>query len=225
MNLILVANPGSSSRKYALYDTDGLALHAEIHYEHAHDGIVYTIESPGKTAVTAPADFSVLDESCSHVISTLATEHLLTENQPILAIGLRVVAPSAFFMQDHVITDEVVTRLESIKHLAPLHIGATLGELQLLRAHYPDTPIVVFDDLLANRQSQASALWLTGMSVADLMEFLEDQLMLVSGDARAIVDDLDAPATQTRLQANGYFAVLFRTEFYRIGQQVDDNLG
>ena len=166
MNLILVANPGSSSRKYALYEADGLALHAEIHYEHAHDGIVYTIESPGKTAVTAPADFSVLDESCSHVISTLVTEHLLTENQPILAIGLRVVAPSAFFMQDHVITDEVVARLESIKHLAPLHIGATLSELQLLRAHYPDTPIVGVSDSAFHR-TKPNYAWNYGINIHD----------------------------------------------------------
>jgi hypothetical protein len=50
------------------------------------------------------------------------------------------------------------------------------------------------------------------------MEFFKDQLVLVMGDARAVVDHLNAPA----IQASGRSRIitsphLFRAKFHRVG--------
>ena len=83
-------------------------------------------------------------------------------------------------------------------------------------ALYPDATVVMFDDLLANRQSQSRTLGFTGMTVADLMKFLENQLVFTRGDARAIVADLDPPAIRRGRQAAAALAGLFRAEFHGV---------
>lgn len=151
MGLILVANPGSASRKYALFD-DKLALRGEIHIETEHDdAIVATVDTREADAYRIDTDITAIAES-AHVIEALFHKSdLLHEGETIDRIGLRIVAPSEFFMHDHEFTDEIVSRLESIQHLAPLHISATLHELKLLREIHPDTPVIGISDSAFHR--------------------------------------------------------------------------
>lgn len=145
MGLILVANPGSASRKYALFD-DTLTLRGELHIETEHGHVIATIDTEETEARRIDTSITDITESAIAVESLFRTNDLLHDGEVIDRIGLRIVAPSEFFMLDHEFTDEIVDRLESIQHLAPLHISATLHELKLLRKSYPDTPVIGVSD-------------------------------------------------------------------------------
>jgi acetate kinase len=57
-----------------------------------------------------------------------------------------VVAPGAYFLQDHEIDDGFIQRLEMHEQKAPLHIAATLGELRMLRKEFGSATIVGVSD-------------------------------------------------------------------------------
>lgn len=163
--LILVANPGSASRKYAIYESEGLRLRAELHFE-LTDGKVVCILDNDNQAREISTSVQEIPLAASEIMALLTRENILSKEDIIAVIGLRVVAPSAFFMQDHVITDDVVTRLQAIEHLAPLHIDATLGELRQLRKQFAETPIVGVSDSAFHR-TKPNYAWNYGINIQD----------------------------------------------------------
>lgn len=162
---ILVANPGSSSRKYGLYD-ERLTLQAELHFEPQNDRVVYTVEQPGKESTQYDAPCADVSDAAAHLDAILAKHDLLAEGRGISSIGLRIVAPSAFFMQHHILTDEVIQRLESLVDIAPLHITATLDELKMLRQQYGEVPIVGVSDSAFHR-TKPNYAWNYGINIHD----------------------------------------------------------
>lgn len=165
MGLILVANPGSASRKYALYTREPLALLAEVHYE-TEDGAVVCTVRKGETSQRVHTDAVDVTAAAQDVVALLQREQILTGNDTIEAIGLRVVAPSEFFLDDHVIDDEVVHRLEDALPLAPIHINATLSELNTLRQQFTATPIVAISDS-AFHKTKPNYTWNYGINIHD----------------------------------------------------------
>ncbi len=164
--LILVANPGSSSRKYALYDSSGLTLLAELHFEHKNNVIVYTVSAPGREPIEVSTELQDLHDSATSVEQILKDEKILEPDMRIGAVGLRIVAPSAYFMQDHVMTDEVVEKLRSLEHLAPLHVTATLGELSQLKKQFPEATILGVSDSAFHR-TKPNYAWNYGINIHD----------------------------------------------------------
>lgn len=164
-SLILVSNPGSSSRKYALYD-DKARERARIHFEiNEHDEIACTVTRDGDSH-SAEVTFDKLSDAGAHVEEVLQREGVLADDEKISGIGLRIVAPSAYFMRDHVVNDEVVAKLESARNLAPIHIEATLHELQYLRQQFSDTPIVGVSDS-AFHATKPNYAWNYGIDLGD----------------------------------------------------------
>lgn len=161
---MLVANPGSSSRKYALYD-DALNERARLHFESADGKIVCTIVQDGRTH-DVPTDISHIAEAGCHIDAVLRDQSVLGDHESIEYIGLRIVAPSAYFMRDHIITDEVITKLDEIRPLAPLHIDATLTELRLLRDAYRNATIVGVSDS-AFHATKPNYAWNYGINLDD----------------------------------------------------------
>lgn len=144
-SLLLVANPGSASRKYALYDA-ALTQRARLHFESLEDhSIACTIELDGVQS-DVDVELDSLEAAASYVESIFVEKGVLSDDETIGYIGLRVVAPSSFFTRHHVITDEVVDQLESVLDLAPLHITATLAELKFLKGHFTNATIVGVSD-------------------------------------------------------------------------------
>ncbi len=166
--LLLVANPGSASRKYALYDAD-LTLRAQLHFELTDDVLMCTLHVSDESH-QIPLDFESLQQSAAHLVSILQSERIIEQGEHIALIGLRVVAPSAYFMHDHVITDEVVAKLEEVHDLAPLHISATLDELKLLRAAFNDATIVGVSDS-AFHATKPNYAWNYGIDIHDADRF------------------------------------------------------
>lgn len=163
-SLILVANPGSSSRKYAVYSQD-LTERAHLHIEREGDRLVGNLFIGGQH-YPLELTFGDLAESTTHVVEMLRQHDALRDGESIGRIGLRVVAPSSFFMQDHEMTDEVIERIESLRHLAPLHIDATLGELRALRQAFPGTTVIGVSDS-AFHATKPPYAWNYGIDIHD----------------------------------------------------------
>lgn len=116
--LILIANPGSSSRRYAVYEGD--ALRGRVHIEHV--------------------------DTVGNIKSLLVEKQLIQDDEQVGAIGLRVVAPSTYFTEHHVLDEAAIAQLKALAEFAPLHITATLTELEQLQAEFPGVPILGISD-------------------------------------------------------------------------------
>lgn len=146
--LVLIANPGSASRKYALYQ--GTEPRADMHFEFEDGNIVCTIKTKDQK-FTETTELRELVESSSVIVSLLHGNNILAPEEEINSIGLRFVAPGSYFSEDHIIDDEFVTRMEQTLPHAPLHIAATLAELRELRRQFSDTTIVGVSDSAFHR--------------------------------------------------------------------------
>lgn len=141
--LILVVNPGSSSRKYGLYD--GRQKKATIHFEHVSGQIVGALEYEGKKHLVETNEPNL--SSVSKLVMPLLHEHkVIGKYENINAIGIRVVAPSKRFSEDALVTSRLEAELEAISKKAPLHIGTVLAEIKHLRQYFKDVPIVEISD-------------------------------------------------------------------------------
>jgi len=64
--------------------------------------------------------------------------------EEIEKIGIRLVAPSGYFLEDHEFSDELASHLESLRTRAPLHIEATLKEYKVLKKDFPGIKYMEF---------------------------------------------------------------------------------
>ena len=165
---ILVANPGSSSRKYALY-SDSLDERATLHIETADDKLIGTLRQDDNSEIVE-VNFDKLEDSTRHVEEIFRQHGVLKNDEKIDAIGLRIVAPSEYFMRDHVIDDEVIAKIREIQPYDPIHVSGTLHELEVLRESQQDTPIVLVSDSAfhANKPNYA---WNYGINLHDADRF------------------------------------------------------
>lgn len=158
--LNLIANPGSASRKYALYS--GTSERARLHFEWVGSGIVCTVVTNDKKKLVK-TDITDLRQCASHALEILQTEKIIGSNEKIDRIGLRVVAPSNFFLEDRVVDDEYLVRLEAIRSHAPIHVSATLEEMSNLRNEFKDVDVVGISDS-AFHSTKPDYAWNYGLS-------------------------------------------------------------
>lgn len=157
--LVLVANPGSASRKYALYD--GATVRGELHFEWVDDAIVCTLH----TQKTHNVVVHVRDLThAAHLVTDILRAHRLLKNHEQLAgIGLRIVAPGDYFLHDHKVTDDFMAHITAAKTTAPLHITATLAEVAALRSQYASIPMYGVSDSAFHANKPAHA-WYYGLA-------------------------------------------------------------
>jgi acetate kinase len=141
--LVLIANPGSASRKYAVYR--GKVCLAQLHFEHMADRVTCTLSQEDEPR-EVEAGISELDAAAGQLLPILLREGILQPDDEIHKVGLRIVAPHAFFLQDQIVDDGVVAQLEALLPRAPLHIRATLNELRVLREQFPAAEAIGISD-------------------------------------------------------------------------------
>ena len=67
--MILISNPGSASRKYALYEAEKCRV--KIHFEYIGGKIVYSLAQDGKISEPMATDLSHLTFAASKVFAIL----------------------------------------------------------------------------------------------------------------------------------------------------------
>jgi acetate kinase len=142
-SLILVVNPGSASRKYALF-ADGKKI-ANIHFEFIDGHVTGKIKYSGQESPIV-CDEPDLSSVARYVLPLLHEYKIIGETDNLSAVGIRVVAPSKTFMQDELVTDEIINALKAVQQKAPLHVGTALSEIEHLKTYFAGIPIIIVSD-------------------------------------------------------------------------------
>ncbi|HEV2403081.1 MAG TPA: hypothetical protein VGS08_02670 [Candidatus Saccharimonadales bacterium] len=139
----LISNPGTASRKYALFS--GQHWRASLHFEQEGDRFIYTYQDTAAHH-TNPIDMPDLDHAVAQVAPLLKQHGVLPELAAVSRIGLRIVAPGSFFLENHPVDSLLMRHLETAKRIAPLHVTASLEEFQNLSACFAHVPIYAISD-------------------------------------------------------------------------------
>lgn len=165
--LTLISNPGSASRKYALYR--GTELLARLHFEY-QEGRVVCNGMFGEQHEPIPVDLHDLGDVPGQVMPILKSHNLVGDDERVSRIGLRVVAPSSYFLADRSLDDDTVAKLRELQSHAPLHIGATLNEFEMLRTEFADAVFVGVSDS-AFHAGKPDYAWNYGVRLQDADRF------------------------------------------------------
>ncbi|MDE1970013.1 MAG: acetate/propionate family kinase [Patescibacteria group bacterium] len=141
----LIINIGSASKKYALYEEAREV--ARYHFEHENDHAIVTERYEGVETQTA-IEAQEYHESTIYVMQRLAAH---SPRHSISTIGIRVVAPGAYFYAPQRITYAYKERMRAVAEVAPLHIVPTLEELLKLDSTFPHTPVIGVSDSAFHR--------------------------------------------------------------------------
>ena len=161
--LILVANPGSASRKYGLYRGD--AAVADLHFEWESGKVICTVQTEHDRFVE-PVGVQHLDEVIGYVEAMLLRSGALRDGDNIDAIGLRLVAPNSYFLANHHLTPSVIEKLRDLERVAPLHISIILKEFAALQAEFKGVPMYGISDS-GFHISKPDYAWNYGISLED----------------------------------------------------------
>ena len=142
-SLTLVVNPGSASRKYAVF-ANGHKW-ASINFEFVDGKIVGNIEHAGERHSIGYDDID-LDSVSRYVLPLLRDHKVIDDSDKVTVIGIRIVAPGQRFMQDELITTEIEAVLEEAQKIVPLHITTELLEIKQLKINFPGVPIITISD-------------------------------------------------------------------------------
>lgn len=165
--LILIANPGSASRKYALYQAE--ILRGELHFEWLRGKVVCTLKRSVDQQEAILLDIPDLTMAAGQVVTIFESKGVLRKGEMIRRIGLRIVAPGAYFLQDRIIDKAFIDHLEAAKLHAPLHIAATLQELYTLQKQFT-VPVVGISDS-AFHSTKPEHAWNYGLPLSDVDRF------------------------------------------------------
>jgi len=142
-SLIFIVNPGSASRKYALY-IDGQKK-ASLHFELVDNRVVGNLECNGEK-YTEKYDDANLSNAPHRTLPLLQKHNVISNTDKISAIGIRIVAPNKQFIADQLITDDVIVLLSAISQKSPLHIKTALLEIKQLKIRFAGVPIIAISD-------------------------------------------------------------------------------
>ncbi|MBQ2638820.1 hypothetical protein IJF91_02035 [Candidatus Saccharibacteria bacterium] len=142
--LILITNPGSSSRKYALYK--GQELVCSLHFEFEGKRIICTLKKADGTSKKIKTDFKSLTSTVANIEEILTAEGYLGGMSKLDAILARVAAPGEYFSHDHIVDEKCLKELEDAKKKAPLHVPVVAGEIEHFMTSFKGTPVLQISD-------------------------------------------------------------------------------
>lgn len=145
MGATLVVNPGSSSRKYALFDKGTLLL--EIRFETTNAGY----EMCTQHAVEQQSCVSISENEFAEALPLVAEKvkvYLKRElaGKQLETVVVRVVAPGTYFQNHGEIDEGYIKILKKRESSAPLHVPIILRELKEIKKQFPDVRIIAASD-------------------------------------------------------------------------------
>jgi acetate kinase len=150
--VVLVLNCGSSSIKYSVFrfPDEKLLLHGEI------DRIGQSDATQIINLISINDQWLRIEQShldCLHhqhaielILETFARFESSIADIELIAISHRFVHGGEQFITPVLVTDQLITELEALTHLAPIHNPSNLLGIKACHQSYPETPqVVVFD--------------------------------------------------------------------------------
>lgn len=147
----LMANPGSTSRKYSLY-RDGRQL-AFINFREKEDQIEYTLYS-GDSQVTESLNSGSLNSAVAELPAIFHQQTGIEVNPG--AIALRIVASGHPFQQHQWLDEDKTYALKAEQKTVPIHVSIAINEYQKLTETFKEVPVLgVSDNAFHATQSDA----------------------------------------------------------------------
>lgn len=144
----LVINCGSSSLKYAFFDTESESEPARGLIERIGGQGTRLVQQGPRGEVARELPRGGYEEAFQAMLVELAAKEtgVLREPSEITVVGHRVVHGGERFSEGVVIDDEVLREIETLNPLAPLHNPVNLAGIQAARRVFPAVPhVAVFD--------------------------------------------------------------------------------
>jgi acetate kinase len=145
---ILVVNCGSSSLKYTFYDTADESRHAHGQVERIGIAGTRHVYSGPKGDVKAELPQGGFAEALTAMLSALTAKDVgvIKGGGEISLVAHRVVHGGARFTESTLVTDQVLTELDVLAPLAPLHNPVNVAGIREMRRLFPAVPhVAVFD--------------------------------------------------------------------------------
>lgn len=139
----LAVNNGSSSKKYALYSEKNEVC--RLNLEKTEGKFLFSWGGAigvGRNEITEE-DYR---DGVKFVLNFFLSKKFIKDSLEISGIGLRVVAPGKFFIENQLIDLEYEIKLKEVSERAPLHTGPIIAEIQSLRLHLRGVPIYAVSD-------------------------------------------------------------------------------
>ncbi|MGW4044958.1 acetate kinase [Streptomyces sp. NPDC004721] len=167
---VLVLNSGSSSVKYQLLDmrdATRLAVGLVERIGERTSRLEHTCLTTGATR-EENGPIADHDAALKSVAEELARDGLGLDSPELAAIGHRVVHGGMFFTEPTVIDDAVLTEIERLIPVAPLHNPANLTGIRTAMALRPDLPqVAVFDTAFHTTMPESAARYAIDTKIAD----------------------------------------------------------
>ncbi|MGW4286806.1 acetate kinase [Streptomyces sp. NPDC004673] len=167
---VLVLNSGSSSLKYQLLDMRDSSRLAVGLVERIGEQTSQLRHTPLATGETREQSGPIADHETAlkAVAEELARDGLGLDSPELAAIGHRVVHGGMFFTEPTVIDDSVLTEIERLIPVAPLHNPANLTGIRTAMALRPDLPqVAVFDTAFHTSMPESAARYAIDPKIAD----------------------------------------------------------
>ncbi|MEU2057264.1 acetate kinase [Streptomyces bungoensis] len=167
---VLVLNSGSSSLKYQLLDMRHdrrLAVGLVERIGEQTSRLEHTCVTSGDTR-EQDGPIADHDAALKAVAEELSRDGVGLDSPDLAAIGHRVVHGGMFFTEPTVIDDAVLTEIERLIPVAPLHNPANLTGIRTARSLRPDLPqVAVFDTAFHTTMPESAARYALDPRIAD----------------------------------------------------------
>lgn len=144
MAVILIVNPGSTSRKYALYK-DSVCLVCVV-FEILQEAYIMITTQNGVKISEESVTETEFESSVEKVLKYLVSQKYVSNASDITVVGLRVVAPGTYFTTHKIINAQYIENLKEKESVAPLHIPELLSEIHTITKILPDVILCGISD-------------------------------------------------------------------------------
>jgi len=146
VSAVLVVNSGSSSFKYQLIDSESEESLASGLVERIGEGVGSATHRGPRG--TSERSLEIPDHTAGFrvMLDAFAAEGPSLEENPLEAVGHRVVHGGKRFFEPTIVTPLVEINIEDLSELAPLHNPANLEGIRAAKKAFPDVPhVAIFD--------------------------------------------------------------------------------
>jgi acetate kinase len=145
---ILIINTGSASKKYSIYE-EGKKIY-NAHFEMEEGGYVVTETFNGadgkEEKIKTPISGRVFERAQVRLLDSIIEKKIVKNKVEIEAVGIRIVAPGEYFLQNRLIDKEYLKMAKEALEKVPLHLGPALEEIKMAQKVFDDVKIVGVSD-------------------------------------------------------------------------------